>query len=45
MRKQKPLVIVVLSAVILVIAYLAYDLLRPRCESIFEQTATKLGKN
>ena len=45
MRKQKPLVIVALSAVVLVIVYLAYDLLRPRCESIFEQTATNLGGN
>lgn len=45
MKKQKPLVILALSVVVLVIAYLVYDILRPRCESIFEQTATNLHGN
>ena len=45
MKKPKPLVIVALTVVVLVIVYLAYDILRPRCDSIFEQTSTKLGGN
>jgi hypothetical protein len=45
MKKQKPLAIVALSVVVLVSAYLIYDHFRPRCDSIFEQTSTRLGGN
>jgi hypothetical protein len=43
MSKQKPLTILAVLGVVLVIAYFGYDLLRPKCDSIFDQTATKLG--
>jgi len=45
MKKQKPLVILALSLAVLVIAYFVYDHFRPRCDSIFEQTATKVVGN
>jgi hypothetical protein len=45
MKKQKPLAIVAVAGVVLVIAYFIYDRMRPQCDSIFEQTATKLGGN
>ena len=45
MKKQKPLAIVALSVVVLVSAYFIYDHFRPRCDSIFEQTSTRLGGN
>jgi len=44
-KKQKPLVILAVTGLILVIAYFLYDHYRPRCDSIFEQTTTKLGGN
>lgn len=44
-KKQKPLAILAVTGLMLVIAYLIYDRIRPRCDSIFEQTATKLGGN
>lgn len=44
MKRQKPLTILAVTAVLLVIAYFIYDdITRPGCESIFEQTAAKLG--
>jgi hypothetical protein len=44
-KKQKPLTIVAVTGIVLVIAYFIYDRTRPRCDSIFEQTTTKLGGN
>ncbi|HYL86124.1 MAG TPA: hypothetical protein VE263_18010 [Candidatus Angelobacter sp.] len=43
MKKQKPLVIIAVTSLALVIAYLLYDHFRPHCDSIFEQTSTKVG--
>ena len=43
MKTQKALTILAVTGVVLVLAYFAYDLLRPRCDSIFDQTATKVG--
>ncbi len=45
MKKQKPLAILAVTGLTLVIAYFLYDHFRPRCDSIFEQTATQLGGN
>lgn len=45
MKKQKPLAIVAVMGAVLVIAYFIYDRMRPRCDSIFEQTTTKLSGN
>jgi hypothetical protein len=45
MKKQKALAIVAVTGVVLVIAYFIYDRMRPRCDSIFEQTTTRLGAN
>ena len=45
MKKQKSLTILAVTGVVLVIAYLIYDRIRPRCDSIFEQTTTKLVGN
>src|SRR5260370_8159140 len=44
-KKQKPLVILAVTGLILVIAYFLYDHNRPRCDRIFEKTTTKLGGN
>lgn len=46
-QKQKPLGIIIaaLVVVVLVIGYFVYDHFRPRCDSIFEQTTTKVGGN
>jgi hypothetical protein len=44
-KKQKPLAILAVTGIVLVIAYFIYDRTRPRCDSIFEQTTTKLGGN
>lgn len=44
MKTQKPLTIVAVAGVVLVLAYLLYDHFgRAGCDSIFEQTATKVG--
>jgi hypothetical protein len=45
MKKQKPSAIVALTIVLLVFAYLIYDHFRPQCDSIFEQTSTRVGGN
>ena len=45
MKKLKTLVILAVTGLVLAIAYFLYDHCRPRCDSIFEQTATKLGGN
>ena len=46
MKKQKSLVIIAVTLVVLVVAYFGYDLIvRQRCDSIFEQTSTRLGGN
>ncbi len=45
MKKQKPLAILAVTGLVLVVAYFFYDHFRPRCDSIFEQTTTKLGGN
>lgn len=45
MKKQRPLVILALTGLVLVIAYFFYDHFRPHCDSIFEQTTTKVGGN
>jgi len=42
-KTQKPLTILAVTGVVLVVAYLAYDFFRPKCDSIFDQTATKMG--
>jgi hypothetical protein len=42
-KAQKPLTILAVTGVVLVVAYLAYDFFRPKCDSIFDQTATKVG--
>src|SRR5260370_583076 len=44
-KKPKPLAILAVTGLVLVIAYFLYDHFRPRCDSIFEQTTTKLGGN
>jgi hypothetical protein len=41
--KQKPLTVIVVAALALVLAYFLYDRWRPACDSIFDQTATKVG--
>ncbi len=45
MNKQKPLTILAVMAVVLVLAYFAYDYFvrSSTCDSIFEQTSTRLG--
>ena len=43
MKKQQPLVILAVTGLVLVIAYFLYDHFRPHCDSIFEQTTTKVG--
>ena len=40
---QKPLIILAVTASVLVGAYLVYDLFRPKCGQIFEQTALNVG--
>jgi len=42
-KTQKAVTILAVTGVVLVIAYFGYDLLRPKCDSIFDQTATKVG--
>jgi hypothetical protein len=43
-KQQKPLTILAVAGVVLVIAYFVYDRIgRSGCDSIFEQTSTKLG--
>jgi hypothetical protein len=46
---KKPFVILVVTIVVLAIAYFAYDLIKPKtvspCETIFEQTATTFKTN
>ena len=42
MQKHIPLIVVALTIVVLAIAYLIYDS-RARCDSLFAQTATRLG--
>lgn len=42
-KAQLPLIIFASAIPVVVIAYFAYDLLRPACDSIFEQTATKIS--
>jgi hypothetical protein len=44
-KKPKPLAILAVTGFVLVIAYFLYDRFRPRCDSIFEQTTTRLGGN
>jgi hypothetical protein len=44
-KSQKSLAIVALTVVVLVFAYFLYDHFRPHCDSIFEQTSTRLGGN
>jgi hypothetical protein len=44
-KKPKPLAILAVTGLALVIAYFLYDHFRPRCDSIFEQTTTRLGGN
>jgi len=41
--KAKPLAVIAVTGVVLVLAYFVYDRWRPQCDSIFDQTATKLG--
>jgi hypothetical protein len=41
--KQKPLTILAVAGLALVLAYFLYDRMRPACDSIFDQTATKVG--
>jgi hypothetical protein len=45
MKKQKPLTFVVVAGVVLVLAYFVYDRLRPHCDTIFEQTTSRLRTN
>ena len=46
MKKQKSLVVIAVTLVVLVVAYFGYDLIvRQRCDGIFEQTSTRLGGN
>ena len=45
---KKPLIIIPITLVVLVVAYLAYDLIKPGlspCESIFQQTTLSLKSN
>jgi hypothetical protein len=42
-KKQRPLTILAITGVALVLAFFVYDRTRPGCDSIFDQTATKLG--
>jgi hypothetical protein len=42
-KKPKPLIVLAVTGVVLVMAYFGYDLVRPKCDGIFEQTATRLG--
>ena len=43
MKKQTSLTILAITGLALVLAYFIYDRTRPGCDSIFDQTATKLG--
>ena len=43
MKKQKPLAMIALTVVLLAFAYFIYDHFRSQCDSIFEQTSTRLG--
>lgn len=42
LQKHIPLIVVATTTVVLATAYFIYDRLRPRCDALFEQTATRL---
>jgi hypothetical protein len=42
LQKHIPLMVVAATTVVLATAYFIYDRLRPRCDALFEQTATRL---
>lgn len=42
-KNQRPIIIGTVAVLVLVVAWFLYDRTRPECDSIFEQTAPKLG--
>ena len=45
LKSQLPLMIIAATAVVLIIIYFVYQLVHPKCDSIFEQTADRLRGN
>ena len=43
MTRKKPLTILALAGLASVLAYFLYDRMRPPCDTIFDQTAARVG--